>query len=133
MLAAGRAYDLNPIPGVTRDEFMAAGVLHDVPEDCPEYPLSYILEQFGEVIHRIVDGVTRRQDVVVRGNLVSKGETYADFILRAWRDIGSRALKLEDVTINLGRINTLPESERSIKRRYDKALLVRQGVAGTQH
>jgi (p)ppGpp synthase/HD superfamily hydrolase len=114
MLLAGVAYDDTPLPGLTtRDEFMAAGVLHDVAEDCPDYPLSYILEQFGPVIHRIVDGVTRR-----------KTETYAEFILRAWQDTDSRALKLVDVIINMGRIHTLPPEEQSIKRRYDKAFKI---------
>jgi hypothetical protein len=114
MLAAGKAYDLNPIPGVTRLQFMTAGVLHDVPEDFPsDYPLEYILQQFDGVVHRIVDGVTRRP-----------GEVYMDFIQRAWQDVASRELKLVDVTINRGRINTLPPEEQSIKRRYDRALVI---------
>jgi (p)ppGpp synthase/HD superfamily hydrolase len=93
---------------------MAAAVLHDVPEDHPElFPLSLIFTEFGVNIHRIVDGVTRRA-----------GETYANFILRANLDPGSRLLKIIDVLTNLGRIDSLPIEEQSIRRRYERALLV---------
>ena len=141
MFAAERAYNVKPVPGVSLEEFMAAAVLHDVPEDHPEkYPLSYILAEFGENVHRMVDGVTRR-----------KGEVYMDFIARANEDTGSRLLKILDIHHNLGRIHVLPIAgydevivgedqsqhlnfardllarynktfEQSIKRRYERAL-----------
>jgi len=57
MFAAERAY--RPSVIVTLEEFMAAAVLHDVPEDHPEYSLSSILAEFGENVHRIVDGMRR--------------------------------------------------------------------------
>ena len=113
MFAAERAYNVQPSLIVSLEEFMAAAVLHDVPEDQPEkYPLSLILEQFGENVHRIVDGVTRR-----------KGEVYMDFIARANQDPGSRLLKILDINHNLGRIHVLPVAEQSIKRRYERALI----------
>lgn len=93
---------------------MAAAVLHDVSEDHPEkYPLSLILEEFGENVHHIVDGVTRRE-----------GEVYMDFIHRAKEDPDSRVLKILDVKHNLGRISVLPLAEQSIRRRYEKALVL---------
>ena len=113
MFAAERAYNVQPSLIVSLEEFMAAAVLHDVPEDHPEkYPLSLILEQFGENVHRIVDGVTRR-----------KGEVYMDFIARANQDPGARLLKILDINHNLGRIHVLPVAEQSIKRRYERALI----------
>jgi len=113
MLAAGEEYDRSPIP-VTREEFMAAAVLHDVVEDT-EYTLAYILEQFGPVVANIVDGVTRRK---------LEKEVYVDFIVRAWQGEASRRLKRVDVTINMKRIHTLPKSEQGIRDRYNRALLI---------
>ena len=112
MFAAEKAY--RPSALVSLEEFMAAAVLHDVVEDHPEkYPLSFILAEFGENVHRIVDGVTRR-----------KGEVYMDFIARANEDPGSRLLKILDIYHNLGRIHVLPIAEQGIRRRYERALLV---------
>lgn len=124
MFAAEAEFKRNPIPGVTLEEFMTAAVLHDVSEDFPsDYPLSYIQERFGSVVHRMVDGVTRRRDTRdIDGKLLTKGETYVEFIVRAWEDLGSRTLKLVDVHINLGRIHSLPNEERGIQRRYEKAV-----------
>ena len=115
MFMAEAAYKRNPIPGVTLEEFMAAAVLHDVCEDNPKYPLSFILAEFGVNVHRIVDGVTRRK---------AQGETYREFIIRANQDLGSRLLKILDIFHNLGRIDTLPIAEQDIRRRYEKALVV---------
>lgn len=114
MFAAEKAYRLKPSVLVSLEEFMVAAVLHDVPEDYPRnYPLSFILEEFGENVHRIVDGVTRRDH-----------ETYMEFIARANQDPGSRLLKILDINHNLSRINMLPIAEQSIKQRYDKALIL---------
>jgi GTP diphosphokinase / guanosine-3',5'-bis(diphosphate) 3'-diphosphatase len=114
MFAAERAY--RPSLLVFLEEFMAAAVLHDVPEDFPEkYPLSYILAEFGENVHRIVAGVTRRK---------AQGESYREFIIRANEDPGSRLLKILDIYHNLGRIHLLPIEEQSIRRRYEKALVI---------
>ncbi len=105
------AYRLNSF--VTQDEFMAAAVLHDVAEDCPDYPLSTLLSEFGPAIHRVVDGVTRRER-----------ETYREFILRAKENEISRLLKILDIKHNLSRIAALPIEEQDIRSRYDKALII---------
>ena len=110
MFAVEKAYNQSPVLGYTLEEVMVAGVLHDVSEDIPSYPLSYMLAVFGAKIHAILDGVTRR-----------KTETYKEFILRAYQNEGARLVKLEDVNINLGRIHLLPVTEQSIKRRYEDA------------
>ena len=112
MFAAEKAYQ--PSFLVSLEEFMAAAVLHDVPEDYPEkYPLSLIYLEFGENVRRIVEGVTRRE-----------GEVYMDFIVRAKEDPGSRLLKILDINHNLGRIPALPIAEQSIRRRYERALVL---------
>lgn len=114
MFLAERVFLKNPISGVSLEEFMAAAVLHDVSEDHPDdYPLDYILRQFGQNVHRIVDGVTRRKE---------QGETYRNFIVRAKQDSGSRLLKIVDIFSNLGRIHLLSIEEQSIRRRYERAL-----------
>ena len=115
MFAAEKAYQAHqPSLLVTLEEFMAAAILHDVSEDHFEkYPLSLIHEKFGDSVYEIVDGVTRRQ-----------GETYMEFIRRAYEDPGSCLLKILDINHNLSRISALPLAEQTIRRRYEKALVV---------
>jgi (p)ppGpp synthase/HD superfamily hydrolase len=119
MLAAKVEYERDPVPGYTLEEFMTAAVLHDVAEDCPEYPLYYIRAAFGQKVYTIVKGVTRLTDENGK-NL----ETYKEFIRRAASEVGSKRLKKVDVRINLSRIHTLPPEEQSISRRYTSALAV---------
>lgn len=118
MFAAERAYMRNLLRfqiEASLEEFMAAAVLHDVPEDFPEkYPLSFILAEFGVNVHRIVAGVTR-----MKGQ-----ETYREFIIRANKHVGSRLLKILDIQHNMGRIHLLPVAEQDIRRRYEKALVI---------
>lgn len=112
MFAAAEEYAKNSLPEYSLEEVMTAAVMHDVPEDTT-VTLNEILRLFGVRIHRLVDGVTRRE-----------GEIYKDFILRAKSEPGSRFLKRVDVRINLGRIDQLPVEERSIRRRYENALAI---------
>jgi (p)ppGpp synthase/HD superfamily hydrolase len=110
MFAAETTYNQTPVLGFTLEEFMAAAVLHDVSEDVPEYPLSYIHAQFGVNIHDIVEGVTRHL-----------GEEYKEFILRACENEGSRRLKLVDIRDNLSRIHLLPKAMSKLQHRYIQA------------
>jgi GTP diphosphokinase / guanosine-3',5'-bis(diphosphate) 3'-diphosphatase len=101
--------------GITLDDLMVAGLLHDVVEDCG-VTLDQIEEKFGKTVRDIVDGVTRRYITA------DKKERYIeDFIYRAKAHPGSRIVKIADLHHNMSRINNLPESERSIINRYLRA------------
>jgi (p)ppGpp synthase/HD superfamily hydrolase len=83
----------------TIEELLIATILHDAVEDSEgKVTLSLILEKFGENVHRLVDGVTRRG--------LGEGETkedYRDFIYRAKTDPGTLLIKSADLQHNRGR------------------------------
>jgi len=83
----------------TLEELLCAAILHDAVEDSEGLvTLSMILEQFGENVHRLVDGVTRRGLGV--GEVK---EFYRDFIYRAKTDPGVALIKSADLEHNRGR------------------------------
>jgi (p)ppGpp synthase/HD superfamily hydrolase len=105
-----RMRTITPPPGVTNEDLMIAGVLHDTVEDTP-LTLARIQEEFGEIVTGIVDGVTRRED-----------EVYQDgFIVRCAENPGAVLVKLADIDDNLSRLDHLPESEQGISKRYHRA------------
>ena len=93
----------------TRSELLIAGVLHDVVEDTP-YTLERIRETFGQCVHDIVDGVTRRE-------WLDGKETYRDFVYRAKLHPGARLVKVCDLLNNIGR---LPGIKVASPRWHDK-------------
>lgn len=121
---AGMLYVLHPLrvafslwEGTTED-MLCTALLHDVVEDT-DMTLLDIRAQFGDRIADAVDGVTRRKE-----------ETYKKFILRCKENHISRRVKLADIADNTRpeRIAALPESERTIVRRYAKAKAVLEAV-----
>ena len=121
---AAMPYILHPLrvafslwEGTTEDMLITA-LLHDVVEDT-DMTLESIREHFGERVADAVDGVTRR-----------KTETYKEFILRCKLNPISRRVKLADIADNMRpeRIACLPESEKSIVRRYEQAKAVLEAV-----
>lgn len=93
----------------TRTEMLIAAVLHDVPEDT-RFDLGRVRDMFGQCVHDIVDGVTRRE-------WIDGKETYRDFVYRAKAHPGSRLLKVCDLQNNIGR---LPGIKVSNRRWHDK-------------
>src|SRR5271157_3519540 len=100
--------------GITVDDLVVAGLLHDVVEDCG-VTLDQIEEKFGPVVRQIVDGVTRRYITA------DKKETYMDFVRRAKLHPGARVVKIADLHHNMSRIHNLPLAEQDILRRYLRA------------
>lgn len=100
-----------PVRGYLDEDVIIAAILHDVVEDTP-VTLTEIREKFGIMVVIIVDRLTRRKGK----------ETYKEFILRAKQNPAARLIKIADLLDNLGRIQNLPESERSIEKRYHAAL-----------
>lgn len=83
----------------TLEELLIAAVLHDSVEDSEGLvTLSLILSEYGEKVHTLVDGLTRRG----LGEGEEK-ETYRDFIYRAKTDPGVALIKSADLEHNRGR------------------------------
>lgn len=118
----GAPYILHPLRVMAalenrRAEIQMAGVLHDVPEDNPFYPV-ITLWQMGyptEVIDAL-DALTKRRD-----------EDYETFISRCGANMIARMVKIEDLrdNVDLSRISrrrALAEEDLARQGKYAKAL-----------
>ncbi len=116
---AGTPYVLHPLRVMlqmdTNDERIVA-VLHDVVEDCPEWPLKRLqAEGFSEHIIEALVSVTKRDD---------NSETYEAFVLRAARNPIGRRVKLADLRDNcdLSRIAAPSEKDHDRVKKYRQAM-----------
>ena len=93
-----------------------AAVLHDVAEDCPEWPLERLRQQnFSGAVCDALDALTRRP-----------GEDYWAFIDRCGADPIARVVKLADLKDNqdLSRIKRPTEQDCERVRKYVKASMI---------
>jgi (p)ppGpp synthase/HD superfamily hydrolase len=121
----GEPYILHPLRVMVRcktDEERTVAILHDVVEDCPDWPLERLAaEGFSPAVLSGIDAVTKRD-----------GEDYDAFIERAGRDPIGRVVKIEDLTDNMD-LRRLPRTitDRDLARqaKYARALAaLNQGV-----
>ncbi len=91
-------------------ETVAAGLLHDVPEDT-EKTLEDIAEEFGEEIGFLVEGITKLGQLKYRGM-----ERYVDNLRRMFMAMAQDArvivIKFADRINNLRTLDSLPENKR---------------------
>lgn len=90
-----------------------AGVLHDVVEKNPAWPMNALrAEGFSEGILAALDAVTRRES-----------EDFEAFVLRAGRNDLGRRVKLADIADNLQTMLLLPPTDKNQKKiaRLEKA------------
>lgn len=99
------------------------GMLHDVVEDCG-VALDELEQEFNRVIRDTVDSVSRR--IYPDGTK----EQYSDFRVRSRAHLYGCRVAKRDLLDNShpDRLLALPESERGVKKRYDKALLLFEDV-----
>jgi len=115
----GAPYILHPLRvmmAVQGDRERIAAVLHDVAEDCPEWPLAKLKEQpFSGAVCDALDALTRRP-----------GEDYFDFIFRCSLDPIGRIVKLADLKDNqdLSRIKHPTEKDAERVRKYVNASMI---------
>lgn len=115
----GAPYILHPLrvmAAVNGDRERIAAVLHDVAEDCPEWPLSRLREQnFSGAVCDALDALTRRP-----------GEEYFAFIKRCAADPIARVVKFADLRDNsdLSRIRHLTEKDAARARKYIDASMM---------
>lgn len=102
---------------------IAAGLLHDVPEDC-RIPLSEIEKNFGPEVSKLVDGVTKLSKIPVEA-LELKGlprrssedkelhaENLRKMLIAMAEDIRVVLIKLADRLHNMKTIDSLPEERK---------------------
>lgn len=112
----GAPYILHPLRvmlAVNGDRERIAAVLHDVAEDCPEWPLERLrAEPFSGAVCDALDALTRRE-----------GEDYWAFIDRCAADPIARVVKLADLKDNqdISRIKRPTEQDAERVRKYIKA------------
>ena len=111
----GAPYILHPLrvmQSLTTEEERIVGVLHDVVEDCPDWPMDRLRrEGFSEVILAALATVTK----------LSEDEDYTAFIARAASDPIGRRVKRADLLDNLD-VTRLPEVTDKDARRLNKYL-----------
>src|SRR3954466_10141002 len=114
---AGEAYILHPLRvmfHVTTNDERIVAALHDVVEDCPEWPLSRLREEgFSAEILAAVDALTKRD-----------GEDYEAFVRRAGANPLARRVKIADVTDNSNMTRIADPSQRDNERlkKYRRAM-----------
>jgi len=95
-----------------RSKTIAAGILHDVPEDT-QVTLKEIEKEFGREIAFIVDGITKLGKIKLRG---SKEEIYIENLRKMFlamaQDIRVVIIKLADRLHNMETLSALPEEKR---------------------
>lgn len=112
----GAPYILHPLRvmlAVEGERERIAAVLHDVAEDCPEWPLDRLRSlPFSGGVCDALDALTRRT-----------GEDYFDFIIRCGMDPIARTVKLADLedNMNLRRIKKPNEKDFERVQKYGRA------------
>ena len=91
---------------------LAAALLHDTVEDT-EYSLEALIEDFGEEIGSLVDGVTKL-DRVTYGK-ASAAETVRKMVVAMAQDIRVLVIKLADRLHNMRTISWLPDAKQQKK------------------
>lgn len=93
---------------------ISAGLLHDVIEDT-YIPLSSIIEEFGEEVGLLVDGVTKIKSFQMKSNQERQAETYRKMLLSMAKDLRVIIIKFADRLHNLRTLKYLdPERIKAI-------------------
>ena len=91
---------------------IAAGLLHDTVEDCPDITVDTIREEFGEEVADLVDGVTKLNKLDFANREEAQAESLRKMILAMSRDIRVVLIKLADRLHNMRTLRFQPEDRR---------------------
>lgn len=120
----GEPYILHPLRvmgSLSSPEERIVAVLHDVCEDCPEWPLARLrAEGFSNNVIAAVDLVTKRP-----------GEDYETFVRRAAANPIGRRVKLADLIDNadISRIASPTDDDFQRREKYLKAIKIIQEIS----
>ncbi len=92
------------------EETIAAGLLHDVVEDT-NYSQEMLIDDFGEEISILVDGVTKLASMVIESKEQKQAENLRKMFLAMSKDIRVLIIKLADRLHNLRTINYMTEAK----------------------
>lgn len=114
---SGEPYLIHPIAvaeiladlGMDEDTIVA-GLLHDVVEDTP-YTSEQLIEEFGEEVELLVDGVTKLGSLKFESKEQRQAENLRKMFLAMSKDIRVLIIKLSDRLHNLRTINYMNESK----------------------
>jgi guanosine-3',5'-bis(diphosphate) 3'-pyrophosphohydrolase len=120
---SGEAYITHPIAvaGILAElrmdaETLCAAILHDTLEDTP-LPRSEIVEQFGEAVAELVDGVTKLDKIRFRDQQEAAAESFRKMMLAMSRDLRVILIKLADRLHNMRTLDAMnPVSRRRTAR-----------------
>lgn len=103
------------------EEVQVVAILHDIVEDT-DWVVEDIRDHFGDAIAEAVDAISRRED-----------ESYWDYIKRVAKNPIAVKVKIADLMENSSpeRLNKLPEKDRGVINRYNKALMFLRALGPT--
>ncbi len=111
---SGEPFIMHPlaVAGILGDmrmdaECIAAGLLHDVQEDCSVEPAT-LRQLFGDAVAMLVDGVTKLDQIEDRTRDEQQADNFQKMMLAMARDIRVILLKLVDRLHNIRTIGVLP-------------------------
>ncbi|RYG49167.1 bifunctional (p)ppGpp synthetase/guanosine-3',5'-bis(diphosphate) 3'-pyrophosphohydrolase [bacterium] len=104
------------------DDSVAAALLHDVLEDCPEVSAEDIRAKFGDDVLHIVEGVTKLKLAGVTGDAPGRraaaettrqAETLRKMLLAMAKDFRVMVIKLADRLHNMQTLGSMPEHKQT--------------------
>jgi len=94
---------------------IAAALLHDVVEDCPEYTKDDIERLFGETVARIVDGLTKISSLSKDTDVSTQAENFRKMLLTLNDDVRVIIIKIADRLHNMQTMDAMrPDKQEKI-------------------
>jgi len=90
---------------------MIAALLHDVVEDT-DFTLKEIKGMFGDTVAKIVDGLTKIEDIVLDGDQSAQAENFKKILLSTVEDVRVILIKLADRLHNMRTLSAMPQEKQ---------------------
>ena len=90
---------------------LVCALLHDVVEDT-DYTLDDMREIFGDKVARIIDGLTKIEDLVIDSNVSIQAENFRKIFLSMSEDVRVILIKLADRLHNMRTLGSMPPEKQ---------------------